>query len=110
MVDGSRARALRALRDDSYCFAGRSRTWMFFSCVKASISSKHSSRPMPDCLYAAERRAEEMLADLVDPDESGLDRGGGAVRGREIVGPDRGGEAVFDRIDLLEHLAPRRSI
>ena len=22
---------------------------MFFSCVKASISSKHSSRPMPDC-------------------------------------------------------------
>src|SRR4029078_3158994 len=25
-------------------------TWMFFSCVKAIISSKHSSRPRPDCL------------------------------------------------------------
>ena len=28
---------------------GFSLMWMFFSCVKASISSKHSSRPMPDC-------------------------------------------------------------
>ena len=41
---------------------------MFFSCVKASISSKHSSRPEPRLLEAAERRAEEVLAHLVDPD------------------------------------------
>src|ERR1700674_2826647 len=35
-------------------------------------------------LVAAERRAEEMLGDFVDPDEAGLHRGGGAVRGREV--------------------------
>ena len=26
------------------------RMWMFFSCVKRSSSSRHSSRPKPDCL------------------------------------------------------------
>ena len=33
-------------------------------------------------LVSAERRAEEVLADVVDPDESRFDRHRGAVRGR----------------------------
>src|SRR5437870_5653101 len=49
-------------------------------------------------LVAAERRAEEMLADLVDPDVAGLHRHRGRVRAVKIVGPDRTGEAVFDRV------------
>src|ERR1700722_7569376 len=47
-------------------------------------------------LVAAERRAEKMLRDLVDPDEASLHGGGGAVRGRQVIGPDRSGEPVFD--------------
>jgi hypothetical protein len=56
--------------------------------------------PDAGLLHAAERHAEEMLADLVDPDEPGLDRRGGAMRGRDVVGPDRAGEAVFDHVHL----------
>ena len=47
-------------------------------------------------LVAAERRAEEVPGDLVDPDEAGFDLGGDAMGGDEIVGPDRAGQAVFD--------------
>jgi len=36
---------------------------MFSSCVKENVF-KHFSRPMPDCLQPAERRAEEMFADI----------------------------------------------
>src|SRR5580692_3169413 len=54
-------------------------------------------------LEAAERRAEEMFRHLVDPDKTRLHRGGGAVRGGEVVGPDRSGETVFDGVDLFEH-------
>src|SRR4029077_13252375 len=55
-------------------------------------------------LVAAERRAEEMFRHLVDPDEAGLHGGGGAMRGGEVIGPDRGREPVFDGIALFEHL------
>src|SRR5262249_6725279 len=60
--------------------------------------------PDAGLLVAAERRAEEMLRHLVDPHVARFDRGGGAVRGREIVGPDRAGEPVFDLVDLGQHL------
>src|SRR6266446_1026151 len=60
--------------------------------------------PDAGLLVAAERRAQEMLRHLVDPYIAGLDRAGGAVRGGEIIGPDRAGEPVFDLIDLSEHL------
>ena len=56
-------------------------------------------------LVAAERRAEEMLGDFVDPDKARLHGGGGAVRGRKIIGPDRSSQPVFDRIHLFEHFA-----
>ncbi len=55
-------------------------------------------------LVAAERRAEEVLRHFVDPDEAGLHRSGDAVRGDEIVGPDRARQPVFDLVDLGEHL------
>src|SRR5262245_40501151 len=55
-------------------------------------------------LVAAEGRAEEMLRDLVDPHEPRLDGSGDAMRGDEIVGPDRAGQAVFDLVDLRQHL------
>src|SRR5580704_9747023 len=47
-------------------------------------------------LVAAERRAEEVFRDLVDPDEARLDGGGSAVRSRQVIGPDRSGKPVFD--------------
>src|ERR1700733_14089230 len=47
-------------------------------------------------LVAAERRAEEVFRDLVDPDKAGLHCARGTVRGREIIGPDRSGKPVFD--------------
>src|SRR5579863_3081363 len=59
--------------------------------------------PDAGLLVAAKWRAEEMLRYFVDPDEARLHRCGGAVRGGEIVGPDRSGEPVFDRIHLFEH-------
>src|SRR3954447_12803667 len=46
-------------------------------------------------LVAADRRPEEMLRHVVDPDVAGLDCGSYAMRGDEIVGPDRAGEPVF---------------
>src|SRR5437868_2683252 len=55
-------------------------------------------------LHAAEGHAEEMLADLVDPNESGLHHRGGAVRDRDVIGPDRAREAVFDHVHLVQHL------
>src|SRR5262245_62438852 len=55
-------------------------------------------------LVAAEWRAEEVLRHLVDPHEAGLDRRRRAVRGDEIIGPDRAGEPVFDLVDLRQHL------
>ena len=54
---------------------------MFFSCVKRQHLLEAFLAADAGLLVAAERRAEEMLADLVDPDEAGLDRRGGAVRG-----------------------------
>src|ERR1700688_3042880 len=48
--------------------------------------------PDAGLLEAAERRAEEMLGDVVDPDVARLHGGGGAVRGQEVIGPDRAGE------------------
>src|SRR5579863_2425434 len=53
---------------------------------------------------AAERRAEEMLRDFVDPDKARLHGGRGAVRGGNIVGPDRSGQPVFDGVHLFKHL------
>jgi hypothetical protein len=55
-------------------------------------------------LDAAERRAKEMLADLVDPHEAGLHSHRRAVRGGDVVGPDRAGQAVLDRVDLGQHV------
>ena len=48
----SRTRWLNAGRGEAQCVPLRRRrlTWMFFSRVKRSSSSMHSSRPMPDCL------------------------------------------------------------
>src|SRR5437588_12214662 len=54
-------------------------------------------------LHAAKRRAEKMAADFVDPDIADLDRHRGAMRLGEIVGPDRAGETVLDRIYFVEH-------
>src|SRR6266566_9696225 len=55
-------------------------------------------------LVAAEGRAEEMLRHLVDPHEPRLDGCRHAMRGDEIVGPDRTGQPVFDLVNLREHL------
>src|SRR5260370_4243934 len=55
-------------------------------------------------LVAAEGRTEEMLRHLVDPHEARLDRSCRAMRGDEIVGPDRAGQPVFDLVHLLQHL------
>src|SRR5215510_13662951 len=60
--------------------------------------------PDAGLLVAAERRTEEMLRHLVDPHVTRFDRSGGAVRGGEVVGPDRAGEPVFDLVDLRQHL------
>src|SRR5467141_3978534 len=60
--------------------------------------------PDAGLLVAAERRAEEMLRHLVDPDEARLDRARHAMRGDEIVGPDRAGEPVFDLVHLRQHV------
>ena len=45
------------------------------------------------------------MLDFVDPDKACLHGHGGAVRGVEIIGPDRGGEAIFDRVDVASILA-----
>src|SRR5262245_22369206 len=45
----------------------------------------------PGILQAAERRAVEVPRRAVDPDVAGLDGTGGAERGLEVVGEDRGG-------------------
>src|SRR5262249_5260645 len=55
-------------------------------------------------LVAAEGRAEEMLRHLVDPHESRLDGCRHAMRGDEIVGPDRAGQAIFNLVHLRQHL------
>src|SRR5258707_2785879 len=55
-------------------------------------------------LVAAEGRTEEMLRHLVDPHEARLDRSCRAMRGDEIVGPDRAGQPVFDLVHLRQHL------
>src|SRR5258708_827290 len=54
-------------------------------------------------LVATERHAEEMLADVVDPDETRFDIPGCTVRCTKIVGPDRGGQAIVNCVDLLQH-------
>src|SRR5580692_11536234 len=59
--------------------------------------------PDAGLLVAAEGRAEEMLGDVVDPDIARFHGAGGAVRGYEIVGPDRAGEPVLDPVHLLQH-------
>src|ERR1700745_1722035 len=55
-------------------------------------------------LVAAEGRAEETLRHRVDPQEARLDRSCRAMRGDEIVGPDRAGQPVFDLVHLHQHL------
>ena len=47
---------------------------MFFSCVNDKQLLDAFLAADAGLLVAAERRAEEMLADVVDPDEAGLDR------------------------------------
>jgi len=60
--------------------------------------------PDAGLLVAAERRAQEMLRHLVDPDIPRLDRRSSAVCGHKVVGPDRAGEPVFNLVDLGQHL------
>src|SRR6266403_3868520 len=60
--------------------------------------------PDAGLLVAAERRAEEMLRHLVDPHETRLDRRRRAMRGGEIVGPDRAGEPILHLIHLCQRL------
>src|SRR5215468_9358473 len=55
-------------------------------------------------LIAAEGRAEEMLRYVVDPHEARLHGSRRAMRGDEIIGPDRAGQPVFDLIYLRQHL------
>src|SRR5262245_60267572 len=57
----------------------------------------------PGLLVAAEWRAEEVLRHLVDPHVARLDRRRHAVRGGEVVGPDRTGEPVLDLVNLRQH-------
>src|SRR3954453_3956682 len=59
--------------------------------------------PAAGRLETAERRAEEVLRHGIDPNEARLHRRRGAMRGDEIVGPDRAGEPVFDLFDLPQH-------
>src|SRR5262249_43755425 len=54
-------------------------------------------------LEAAEWRAEKMLADFIDPYVANIYRHVRAVRLVKIVSPDRGREAIVDRIDRFEH-------
>src|SRR5215469_4909198 len=55
-------------------------------------------------LIAAEGRAEEMLRYVVDPHEARLHGSRRAMRGDEIIGPDRAGQPVFDLVHLRQHL------
>src|SRR5262245_27571577 len=45
-----------------------------------------------------------MLAHFIDPHVTDFDGHGCAVRSVQIIGPDRGGEAIFDRVYGLKHL------
>src|SRR5829696_1339771 len=56
----------------------------------------------PGVLEAAERRAVEVTGRAIDPDVAGLHRARGAESGLQIIGEDRGGEAVFGRVSELE--------
>src|SRR5262245_7482139 len=58
----------------------------------------------PRLLEAAEWRAEKVLADLIDPYVTRLHSERGAVRGIQIIGPDRSRESIFDSIHGCEHL------
>src|ERR671935_2686244 len=60
--------------------------------------------PDAGLLVAAEGGAEKMLRHFVDPHEARLDRRCRAMRGREIVRPDRAGQPVLHLIDLRQHL------
>src|SRR5690606_24437295 len=55
-------------------------------------------------LVSADRHADVMRARVVDPDVAGLDAGREAVRAIEVVRPDRGGEAIVERIDARDHV------
>ncbi len=79
-------------------------TLMFLICVQAKSSSIDSSRPMPDCLYSAERDADVMRARAVDPYVTRFDARRKAMRAVEVVRPDRRGEAVIERVDAREHV------
>src|ERR1700704_6502868 len=58
--------------------------------------------PEPAVLVATERRAVEMTGRAVDPDIAGLNSARGPEGGVEIVGEDRGGQAVLGRIGECE--------
>src|SRR5262249_54762958 len=60
--------------------------------------------PKARLFEAAEWRAEKVFADLVDPYVTRLHSERGAVRGIQIIGPDRSRESIFDRIHGCEHL------
>src|SRR5258708_15411991 len=60
--------------------------------------------PDAGLLEAAERRAEEMLGDIVDPDVARLHGRGGTVSSHQIIGPDRAGEPILDLVYLRQHL------
>src|SRR5207248_3160546 len=59
--------------------------------------------PESRLLDAAERRAEKVPADFVDPHVAGLDRRRGAIRGGQIVRPYRARQSVFDAVHVRKH-------
>src|SRR5580704_4936635 len=53
-------------------------------------------------LLDAEGRAKEMLAGVVDPDKARFDGHCGAMRGRDVVAPNRRRQSILDGIDLID--------
>src|SRR5262249_36801349 len=60
--------------------------------------------PKSRLLETAKGRAKKVFADLVDPHVTRLHSERGAVRGIQIIGPDRSREPIFNRIHGCEHL------
>src|ERR1700679_453625 len=60
--------------------------------------------PKAGLLVTAERRAERMPADVVDPANAGFDTRRETVRFRDVACPHRAGQPVIELIDLSQHV------
>src|SRR5258706_4864290 len=57
----------------------------------------------PRLLVAAKRGSGKMAPDLIHPDITGLHRGSSAVRGSQIVGPNRARQTEIERVYRTNH-------